>query len=281
MHKFILGTFFLLSSALCAAAQLNNAEALSEARQTRLEMLIQQRAERAAQEQIGKRDVRTAASAAAIGDSDVGEASSFNKNAKFFGTATAGFVVLDPVCDPVALDLGPDDRCLNVSNPAVTASATFNDIGRISLPGKQADNVIYLIANHSTSFVFQNTDASPVSGLLTYSPSITIESDALNDPAAIDPNTGLPMNGSYTTTGLGTKSSNRTLAPFSIDVQTESYSRANTNGLSRTFWASLGLPNSVINQLYKKPMTIRLNVRVSARRVESGVFIFSTRLLAN
>lgn len=89
------------------------------------------------------------------------------------------------------------------------------------------------------------------------------------------------MNGSYTTTGLGTKSVSRTLAPNSVDIQTESYSRANTNGLSRTFWAAIGLPNSVIDELYRKPMTIRLNVTVRARRAESGLFIFSTRLLAN
>jgi hypothetical protein len=281
MNKTILGTLLSLSFTLCVSAQLNN-EVLSEAREARAEILKQHRAERRAQDQLGKRSARTESAAASITDAEVGEASSFNKNARFFGIATSGFVVLDPVCDPVALELGPDDRCLVVDpNSATTQVGTFNDIGRVTLPGKLADNVIYLIGNHNTNFVLLNPTGSSANALITYSPSITIESDALNDPAAIDPFTGAPMNGSYTTGGLGSKNSSGTLAAGANSVQTESYSRANTNGLSRTFWAALGLPPTVINNIYKKPMTIKLNVTVRARRVESGLFTFSTRLFAN
>jgi hypothetical protein len=268
--------------AMCLTSFGQKSEVDMEAKRIRAEIVGQQRIERLSQEQIVRKDARGSVPVLSLTDAEVGESGSFNKNAKFFGTATAGVVVVSSSCDPIDIgfELGPDDRCLLVTNPAVTTIGQFNDIGRIALPGKKADNIIYLIANHTTSFVFQNLTAGAVSGLASYSPSITIESEALNDPAAIDPNTGLPMNGAFTTTGLGTKSSSKTLAPTAFDLQTESYSRANTNGLSRTFWAALGLPNNVINEIYKKPMTIRLNVTVRVRHVESGTFLFSSRLLA-
>ncbi len=280
MNKFVLGAGLLLACNVFTSAQTDKG-VLAEARQIRLEMLKEHRLEQRAQQQVDKQAARPSETAS-LTDAQVGEASSFNRNAKFFGTASSGVIIVEPDCDPVIIGpLGPDDRCLEVTNPAVTTSGIFNDVGRITLPGKQADNVIYLIANHNTSFVFLNTDGTTASGLATYIPSITVESVALNDPAAIDPATGLPMGGSYTITGLGTKSSNKTLAPGSVDVQTDNYSRANTTGLSRSFWSAVGLPDAVINELFKKPMTIRLNIRVNVRRVESGLFTFSTRLLAN
>jgi hypothetical protein len=283
MNKFVL----VLMASFCAlttSAQ-SQSEVLNDARQARQEMVRQVRLEQRVQELSGKQIAKTSAAApttASLTDDTVGEAGSFNKAAKFFGTASTGVILVEPDCDPLIVgDLGPDDRCLEITDPAITTIGTFNNIGRITLPGKLADNIIYLIGNHTASYIFQNTTGAPVSALASYIPSVTIESAALNDPAAIDPNTNLPMNGSYTTTGIGSKFSNQTLAAAAIDSEGESFTRANTNGFSRTFWTALGLPDSVINEIYKKPMTIKLNVTVRVRRVESGVFFFSTRLLGN
>ncbi len=281
MKKFILGVALVLTASSLISAQVD--ETILEARRLRAELVKEQRAERAAQEQVQKLGRTTAPTSASLTDAEVGESSSFNKNAKFFGTITAGVVIVAPSCDPtvIGFELGPDDRCLVVTDPATTTTANFTDIGRITLPAKQADNIVYLIGNNTTSFVFQNLTGANVSALAGYVPSITIESEALNDPAAIDPNTGLPMAGSYTTTNMGTKSITRGLTTSIPEVETFSYSRANTNGLSRTFWAALGLPTHVIDNLYKKPMTIKLNVRVSVRHIQDATILFSARLLAN
>lgn len=257
-------------------------EARSEAAQARKALIDEFRLERAQEKQAtapGK-----FAALAPVTDAEVGEAASFDKNAKFFGTATAGVVVVSAAGCAEAdtgFPLGPDDRCLLVTDPAVTTMATYNDIGRISLPGKKADNVIYAIGNHTVSAFSINNTAFASSGLVSYIPSVTIESEALLDPAAIDPSTGLPMNGSFTTTGLGTKTSAFTLQPNQFESQTLSYSRANTRGFSRNFFAALGLPQNVINDLYKKPMTIRLNMTVRVRRVEDALIQYSIRFLAN
>jgi len=220
---------------------------------------------------------------AAVTAADVGEPDSFGRNAKFFGIAASGIVLIDPTCDPADVGpLGPDDHCITVPDPSVPVPATtFNDVARITIPGRSADNIIYAIANHTVSFEMFNPGATPTQGRISYVPTITIESDVLNDPSLIDPTTGLPFNGSFTTGGLGTYFTNKTLASGASEFQTQSYTRANTTGLSRTFFAGVGLPANVINDLYKKPMTIRLNVRVSSRWVDSAILIFTIRFLGN
>jgi hypothetical protein len=146
------------------AAGQDLSEARSEAKQARKTLINEFRAERALErslervQQKGKIEPGSP-DTLAVTDEEVGESDSFNKNAKFFGTATAGAVIVYFSCAEVDLGfpLGPDDRCLQVTDPAVTTVGTFNDIGRISIPGKKADNVIYGIANHSMSYVLLNT----------------------------------------------------------------------------------------------------------------------------
>lgn len=218
-----------------------------------------------------------------VTDEDVGDSASFNKNAKFFGVALTGLVIVYVSCDPLDLgfELGPDDRCIAVTDPSVTTDVRFNDIGRISFPAKKADNIIYMLSSHFLFHSFTNTSATAARGLFSYTPSITIESVALQDPAAINPATGLPMNGSYTT-GLSSASTiEKQLAPGYFESQTNNYSRAATGGLSRRFWADLGLPQSVINEIYEKPMTIRFNIRVRVRRVDYAQAVLGIRFLAN
>jgi len=233
--------------------------------------------------QNGPQPNASAVSPAAVTAGTVGEPDSFGKNAVFLGIAASGIVLLDPTCDPVDIGtLGPDDHCITVPDPSIPVPATtFNDVARITIPGRSAGNVIYAIANHTVSFDMFNPTAAPTQGRISYAPTITIESDALKDPSLIDPNTGLPFNGSFTTGGLGTYFTNKTLASGASEFQTQSYTRANTTGLSRSFFAGLGLPDNVINDLYKKPMTIRLNVRVASRWVDSAILIFTIRFLGN
>lgn len=232
-------------------------------------------------------DASASAVPAAVLPADVGEVDSFDKGVKFMGIASSGVIYVYSSCDPavlladLGLVLGVDDRCLAAANPAMTTAATFENVARINLPARANSNILYMINNHTLNWQFQNLNVGNVSAAMSYSPRITIESIALNDPAAIHPETGLPMNGSYTTTGNGTKSITQTLVPAGFGSFVESYSRANTAGLSRTFFAALGLPNSIIDELYKKPMTIRLGARVSVRNVPFGQYFYTARFLGN
>lgn len=278
--------FFALAAIIFAAfqpgfAQRSERPGKNEARETRRGIIREIRQEAASFKGGG------AVSEAAPSAADVGEPDSFNKNAKFMGISGGGVIYVYSSCDPAVLStdlgvvLGPDDRCLAVGDGSVTTFQTFTDLGRINLPAKANDNILYMINNHTINYQFENLTAANVSGQMSYSPLVTIESVALNDPAAIDPSTGLPMNGSFTTGGNGTTTVSQLLFPNSFETHVQSYSRANTAGFSRVFWAALGLPQNVIDQLYKKPMTIRLGARVSARRVPFGLFLYTARFLGN
>lgn len=217
----------------------------------------------------------------------VGEPDSFGRNVKFLGTATTGVVYVYRSCDPqilldeLELTLGADDRCLAHTVGGATSSGTFNDIGRITIPGKSADNVIYFIANNTVNSEFQNNFANGLPVFFSYIPRLTIESAALNDPAALDPTTGQPLNGVLTVNISGAKQFSRTVAANDFEFFFDQYSSAATRGFARGYFADLGLPQSVINNLYRQPMTIKLGIRVTARGVYFGQYLYAMRLTGN
>jgi len=218
---------------------------------------------------------------------DVGEPDSFGKAVKFMGTAATGVVYVYRSCDPqVLLDelevtLGADDRCLAHTVGGAISSATFNDLGRITIPGRTADNVIYFVLNNTVSSGLQNDFANNLLVSFSYGPRLTIESAALNDPAALDPTTGQPLNGVLTITAFGAKQFSKTIAPNDFEFSFDHYSTAATRGFARGYFADLGLPQTVINNLYRQPMTIRLGMRVSVRNVASGQYTYAMRLTGN
>jgi hypothetical protein len=218
---------------------------------------------------------------------DVGEPDSFGKTAKFLGTATTGTVYVYHSCDPAVLlaeldlTLGTDDRCLALPTLGQNVSGTFNDIGRISIPAKSVDNTIYFIQNNLVSYDLSNPFANSVFSSYSYAPTYTIESDALNDPAAIDPFTGLPMNGSFTTGVNSSKVIGRTYPSNASEFYNERFSTSATRGFARSYFADLGLPQTVINKIYTRPMIIKLNLRVSGNFFSLAQFAYSVRFLGN
>lgn len=218
---------------------------------------------------------------------DVGEPDSFGRNAKFLGTAATGGVYVYRSCDPqilldeLELTLGADDRCLAHTVGGATSSATFNDLGRITIPGRSADNVIYFVLNNTVSSETQNSFANGLPVFSSYIPRLTIESAALNDPAALDPTTGQPLNGVLTVSAFGARVFNKTVFAGDFEFFYDTYSSAATRGFARSYFADLGLPQTVINNLYRQPMTIRLGMRVSARGVSFGQYFYAMRLTGN
>lgn len=219
--------------------------------------------------------------------SDVGEPDSFGKNVKFLGTARTGVVYVYLSCDPAVLladlnlTLGPDDRCLAHTVGTGSVSGTFNDLGRITIPGRSADNTIYFIINRTIDNEFQNAFSNEIPTFFAFSPRLTIESTALNDPAAVDPTTGNPLNGVLTVSAFGTKIFNNSLHPGAFETSYDQSSAAASTGFARTYFEALGLPTHVINQLYRRPMTIKLGMRVSVRGVYFGQYLYSMRFTGN
>lgn len=241
-------------------------------------------AAKAAREEMREAKAQAALATAA----DFADPDSFGKNAKFLGSMYAGTFYIYKSCDPAVLlaDLGvtlaPDDKC-TVHTPAAPMAMTefFDSVWQITIPGRTVDNVIYPMLNHRGGYdVFDSTVGGPVE--IVYAPKVTIESAALNDPAAIDPNSGLPMNGSFTTTLAGTQVRNFTYTVG--DGVTDWTSRATVGGrgFSRTYFAALGLPQNVINNLFRQQMTLKFGMRARVRGpVYDAAFYYTVRLLGN
>jgi hypothetical protein len=225
------------------------------------------------------------ANLATLTPADFNDTASFGKTVKFLGSLYAGTVFVYHSCDPTVLlnDLGivmaADDHCVVHTTPGPSTTATiFDDVWQITIPGKTVDNVVYPMLNNGVGY--QNNGLTTGAGFLLYSPKITIVSDALNDPAAIDPTTGLPMGGSFTTSLAGSRLRNIVFAGGETDF--DNYASVSGRGFSRTYFQSLGLPQTVIDNLYKKPMTLKFGIRVTiGGAIDYGQFYYTFRLLGN
>jgi hypothetical protein len=212
---------------------------------------------------------------------------SFGKNALFLGSLYAGTVYVYKSCDPADLlnDLGvvlaADDHCLVKPVGGSSATQTVTDsVWEITIPGKTVNNVIYPMLNNGVGW--ENDGITSGGAGFFYSPRVTIVSDALNDPAAIDPTTGLPMNGSYTVGLAGSEARNIVIAPGdSASAFTNNASIAG-RGLSRSYFRAIGLPEPVINKLFKKDMTLKFGIRVNVfGAIDFAQFFYTFRILGN
>lgn len=277
---------FVLIAAFCSAAYSQSKADIEtikeELKATRLEA-IREKTEIIRAATKGFANARTAA------PTDFYDNDSFGKNAKFLGSLYAGTVYVYHTCDPVIFEqdigiaLAPDDKCIayTPNTPVGQSTDYFDPAWEITIPGKTVDNVIFPMLNNNPGYDSYDAGTGSVVNLF-YTPRVTIESDALNDPAAINPNTGLPMNGSYTTSLAGNKTMFFTNEPGAVRSEYTAYASVSGRGLSRSYFQALGLPNNVINKLFKKDMKLKFGIRVRVQgQVDFAQFYYTYRLLGN
>lgn len=241
-------------------------------------------AAKAAREEIREAKAQAAAFAS---PADFADPDSFGKNVKFLGSMYAGTLYIYKSCDPqVLLDelgvtLAPDDKCVAHSDAAPMANTeVYDPVWQITIPGRTVDNVIYPLLNHGGGYNIYDGSLSGSTQII-YVPRVTIVSNALNDPAALNPD-GTPMNGSFTTSLAGSQVRvfDYTAGQFMSDAT--SRSSVSGRGFSRSYFASLGLPPNVINQLFRQPMTLKFGIRARiSGPLQDAAFFYTVRLLGN
>ena len=238
---------------------------------------------------------KESASSAMLSPSDFNDTDSFGRNAKFLGSLYAGTLYVYRSCDPqvlldeIGLVLAADDHCVvHNSTTPMTVTSVFDPVWQITIPANTVDNVIYPMLNNSVGYDAFPGAAPPYNGFgagfaaIQFSPVVTIESVALNDPAAVHPVTGLPMNGSYTATLAGSRIKGFAVGADDFTSELETFASVSGRGLSRTYFAALGLPPSVINNLFKKSMTLKFGIRADVNGpVQQAYFSYTFRLLGN
>jgi len=226
---------------------------------------------------------------------DFNDTASFGKNAKFLGSLYAGTLFVYRSCDPqILLDelqttLAADDHCIvHNSTAPMTTTSVFDPVWQITIPANSVDNVIYPMLNNTVGYDAFPSSPGSGNGYVTgfasmrFTPVVTIESSALNDPAAVDPNTGLPMNGSYTASLPGTRVKGFIVGPDDFFSENDSYASVGGRGFSRTYFAALGLPQNVINNLFKRSMTLKFGIRADVNGpIQQAFFSYTFRLIGN
>jgi hypothetical protein len=240
----------------------------------------------------------TADAARVASPADFNDTDSFGKNAKFLGSLYAGTLYVYRSCDAQVLQaelglvLAADDHCLvhNSVTPLATTSV-FDPVWQITIPARSVDNVIYPMLNSTIGWDAFASDPGPPVGnngygpgfaSITFTPVVTIESDALNDPGAVHPVTGLPLNGSYTAALPGTRFKSFVVHDDDLLTDNESYASVGGRGFSRVYFAALGLPQNVINQLFRRSMTLKFGIRADVNGpIQAAYFSYTFRLLGN
>jgi hypothetical protein len=119
--------------------------------------------------------------------------------------------------------------------------------------------------------------------VLSYVPTITVENPVLDDPALIDPNTGLPFGGSLLT---GLTSSERFEVPLAAGQQSFQRDRDSAVCIAglisrQSLVDNYGLSDAQARQFFKKPTTLRLNVQGSAQFVGDASLYFGLRIVGD
>ena len=204
----------------------------------------------------------TVLAAAAPTVDDVGDVESFGKNVIYLGLAQTMPVTLVDDCtgtDPAL------ERCI-VQNPP-PAITNFNEAGlaTMNLPAKASKSLLCFTL---TPFIFvnwqNNTGASQLARF-NATADITIANPLLDDPALIDPNTGLPFGG-IIQVGLSTWGKTFTLQNGEVDNERSTQSRACIAGIisQRSLVDNYGLTATQAKDFFKKPITLTFGARGSA-----------------
>lgn len=215
-----------------------------------------------------------------VTDDEVYDVDSFGRNVRWLGL-TSAWVTLTGACPkPVR----PDEYCQTLNpTPGATTSFDFQDAARIKLPKGATNSLLCYWFSPLLSVQYSNPTATRVIGRLTYSPTLTLESDVLNDPSLIDPTTGLPFGGKLLTS---MSSSELFEVPLEAGVTFSERTRDSTVCMAglisrKALINNYGLSEAQADDFFAGPIAVRLNVRGSVRYVSDANFVFGLRLVGD
>jgi hypothetical protein len=216
---------------------------------------------------------------------EVGEVESFGHNVQYMG-AVSGFITLSPACTPAPTPVPPatanDDQCFTLAAAPATTGFDAEDILRIKLPKKATRTIIYPALNFFINYQLQNsTGVFQPQGLFSYTASLTIESDVLLNPSIIDPSTGLPANGKLVGQFSYIFRDDRSMDVNARQRQRETLVRVGNAGINKAALIAQGLSESVVDDLFKKEMTIRMSVTGSAKLLTDATITCNMRLFGD
>ena len=211
---------------------------------------------------------------------EVGDIESFGRNVTWLGLTQGDVVLTHSGCPS---PLSPSASCVGLNPAPAFTSFALDDVARVVLPPKASNSLLCHWLSPVLTINYENPTASPVVASLAYTPTLTIENEVLNDPALIDPTTGLPFGGKLRTSMTASERFEVPLAPGMALNSRERDSAVCISGFinKRTLTDFYGLTDAQVKQFFKKKTTVRMNVSGSAQYVEEASLILGLRIVGD
>jgi len=229
---------------------------------------------------VAAKQAVVAAKAAGPTVEDVYDVDSFGRPVVFLGL-TSATVYLSDSCPVDPAD--PAEHCQVVTPSPASTSFTFDDAAHITLPAKSANSLLCYWFSPVLNVTWSNPAATPALGRLRYNPTLTVENPVLNDPALIDPTTGVPFGGKLLT---AMTSSETLVMPLNAGQTITERSRDSAVCMAgliskQALIENYGLTDAQAKEFFKKPTTVRLNLTGFSQNVAFSSMVFGLRIVGD
>ncbi len=222
--------------------------------------------------------VVTAAAAPTV--EEVGDVDSFGRNVTWLGLTQGNVTLTHAGC---AVPADPDAPCIVLNAAPAPTGFSLDDVARVVLPPKASNSLLCYWLSPVVTVTYQNPSAATVVGRLNYTPTLTVENEVLNNPALIDPTTGLPFGGKLRTSMTASERFEVPLAPGMVLNSRERDSAVCIAGFvnKRALTDTYGLTDAQARQFFKKQTTVRMNLSGSATYVDEASLILGLRIVGD
>ncbi|HET9395499.1 MAG TPA: hypothetical protein VFO36_05545 [Nitrospiraceae bacterium] len=211
---------------------------------------------------------------------DVGDPDSFGRSVRYLGLKSTPTVVLLPDCTPNPADpLEEGARCL--TTPALPGGLQINEtnLGTMRLPANASRSLLCFTIQPVGYLYFYNPTQVNHSLTVSLRSMVTIQSDVLNNPALVNPQTGTPFNGRIDLT-LSFLNKGRTLPPGHSEHETLLAGRNCMGGLlsRRALIDQYGLSSLQAATLFARPITLSFGLGGLVRGATDGYVSYGMRI---
>lgn len=226
-------------------------------------------------------DMHSASKAGPLSRDDVGDPESFGNHLVWLGLAQTQQVSLRKDCtgsDPAY------ERCITLNPQPAATSFDERKLDYLIIPGGSALSLLCQWVSPFWTYQFNNlTGVNQPNARITLTPYLTVYNDVLNDPAAIDPVTGLPYGGQMDIGMAMTHMESRSLAAGERHLQRLNYSRVCIGGIISRYNLEVmfGLPPHLADAFLQKDTTILFNLRGSAAMVDDASLFYGARIVGD
>jgi hypothetical protein len=208
----------------------------------------------------------------------VSDPDSFGRDVIYLGVAGTPPLIFKTNC---ALSPPPAPAlCITMNAQPVMTSFAENKLATLTIPPKSTNSLLCFALTPSVNFQFHNqTGVAQPTARFVVRPTVSIENEVLNDPALINPMTGLPFNGRINLV-LVTFAESRSMGANENELKQVFQSRDCIEGLlsKSALKDNYGLPAVLADDFFKHATTLTLGAMGDVQLVTNATYYFGIRL---